>query len=190
MTFDRHHYTAARQHVAMLVPACVDRYLVGRWARRVLADPHTVVIDTETTDLGGWVCEVAAVTPAGDVLVDSLVDPRAPITAEASAVHGIHAVDVRGAPTWPTIHTALTGRSASRWVAYNAPYDYGVIVRESARHGLPAGAMADEGRWECVMRRRAQAERAPWQRLDGGHRALDDVYATLDVLHELAAHRW
>jgi hypothetical protein len=35
------------------------------WAREVLADPRTVILDTETTGLRGYCCEVAVCDTAG-----------------------------------------------------------------------------------------------------------------------------
>ena len=35
------------------------------WAREVLADPKTVVLDTETTGLKGYVCEIAILDGKG-----------------------------------------------------------------------------------------------------------------------------
>ena len=55
------------------------------WARKVLADPHAVVLDTETTDLDGEVIEIAVLTMAGQTLYESLVQPKGAISAGAAA---------------------------------------------------------------------------------------------------------
>ena len=46
------------------------------WARAMLQRDRAVVIDCETTDLPGAVCEVAVVDTCGRILLNSLVNPR------------------------------------------------------------------------------------------------------------------
>ena len=45
------------------------------WARAMLQPDRAVVIDCETTDLPGAVCEVAVVDTCGRILLNSLVNP-------------------------------------------------------------------------------------------------------------------
>jgi len=72
-------------------------------------------------------------------------------------------------------------------LAYNADYDCSVVVGDSQRHGLSPGHLDDAERWGCLMATRSTWNRRPRpQRLGGGHRALDDSLAALDVLRGLA----
>lgn len=151
---------------------------------------RAVILDVETTDLDGAICQIAVIDTAGRVLVDTLVNPEMPCSPEASAVHGLVDEDLVDAPSWaqvwPQIQEAVGGR---RVLAYNAPFDYGRVLAACVRAGLPAGAVADPRRWWCVMRARADVEGGPWQRLGGAHEALDDVRVTLGVVKSLSWSR-
>jgi DNA polymerase III epsilon subunit-like protein len=151
-----------------------------------------VVLDTETTDLPGAVCEIAVVNAATEeVLLDTLVNPGCPIEPEAYRVHGISDADVARAPHWPVVLPRLLAATVDRQVlAYNAEFDAGVIRSDSDRYGLDPGHLADVGRWGCVMNRRSDwHRRRRWLPLWGGHRALDDALAALEVLRRLATPR-
>lgn len=61
-----------------------------RFARAMLEPGRAVILDTETTDLHGAVCEIAVIDAAtGGTLLDTLVNPGVPIQPGAHAVHGI-----------------------------------------------------------------------------------------------------
>lgn len=55
-----------------------------------------MVFDTETTGLDGsdGIVEVSCVSGQGEVLLDTLVRPVAPIPADATAIHGITSDDL------------------------------------------------------------------------------------------------
>jgi hypothetical protein len=160
-----------------------------RWARAMLAPGAAVVLDTETTDLPGAVCELAVVDAAsGEVLLDTLVNPAVPISPEAQWVHGLTDADVADAPPWPEVLPLLLEVTRDRNVlAYNAEFDYGVIAADTARYGLDLGHLADNSRWGCVMNRRSDwARLRRWLPLGGGHRALGDAQDALQVLRTMA----
>ena len=148
---------------------------------------HVVVLDTETTDLDGQICELSIVDAHGRVLLDTLIRPACPITPAASAVHGLTDEDVVDAPTlpelWPTIAWLLRD---ARIAAYNAPFDRDALVRSCAVHGIDPGPLGDPRRWTCIMRARSHVERCRWRRLDAGHRALGDAQAARQVLDAIA----
>lgn len=126
--------------------------------------PHTehalthatvLAIDTETTGVDPTTARLLqlaayAVQPDGtaDPLLVTLVDPGAEveIPAEASAVHGLTSEVLVYAPpaaeVLAEVHHLLyvTARLGVPTVAYNAPYDLGVLGAELDRHGynLPA----------------------------------------------------
>jgi DNA polymerase III epsilon subunit-like protein len=160
-----------------------------RWARAMLEPGAAVILDTETTDLHGAICELAVIDAAsGQVLLNTLVNPGRPITDEARWIHGIGDADVADAPAWPQVLPQLLAVTEGRTVlAYNAEYDAGVIAADTARHGLRTGHLGEEGRWACVMDRRSEWARAwRWLPLGGGHRALGDAKVAREVLREMA----
>lgn len=137
-----------------------------QWAREVLADPDTIVLDTETTGFpedGARIVEITVLGVDGSVLLDTLVNPGEPIPAPVSDIHGITDGMVRDAPDFgsvlPDLTRVLTGK---RCLIYNKPFDVGMLrnelllhnvdreARDRARQVLATGTvaewMSDEGR--------------------------------------------
>jgi hypothetical protein len=111
------------------------RAAAAAWAAEVLADPATVVLDTETTGLAeDYVVEIAILDVTGRPLLDTLVNPCVPIPEDVVAIHGIRDQDVATAPTfaalWPELRQALDGR---RMIIYNRDYDTGILLIEADR---------------------------------------------------------
>jgi DNA polymerase III epsilon subunit-like protein len=105
-------------------------------------------------------------------------------------VHGISHADLVGAPTWPQVLPTLREVIGERAqiLAYNADYDLGVVRADCARYGLDPGRLTARGRWSCLMDRRSDwARRRRWLPLDGGHRALPDTQAALELLRVMAS---
>lgn len=111
-----------------------DRKQAIETAKQALSDPLGCILDTETTDLDGYVLQVGVVDMAGRVLLDSLVDPRAEISPEAQRVHGIRAEMLRGAPSFaellPRLRAVLAGRKV--W-AYNLDFEQKIFRNERRR---------------------------------------------------------
>ncbi|PPK66189.1 3'-5' exonuclease [Actinokineospora auranticolor] len=105
---------AAEDHERMLA---ADQ-AAAAWATEVLADPDTVVLDTETTGLHGDVriVEIAVLDRHGAVLLDFLVHPGIPIPPDSTAIHGITDTVVAGAPRFAELLPALTEVLAGRRV--------------------------------------------------------------------------
>lgn len=163
-----------------------------RFARAMLEPGRAVILDTETTDLHGAVCEIAVIDAAtGKTLLDTLVNPGVPIQPGAQAVHGITDSEVTadGVPDWPTVYKRLLRVTKDRTVlAYNADYDRGVIVADCHRHGIRRTRLADLGHWADVMVPRSDhAHSRRWLRNGGGHRALGDVEQTRQHLLRMTA---
>lgn len=161
---------------------------VASWSRAMLRPGAAVVIDTETTGLPGAICEIAVVDAAtGATLLDTLVDPRTPMTASAYRIHGISDADVARSPAWPDVLPRFLAVTAGRQVlAYNVDFDAGVIRADTERYGLDLGDLAGDERWGCIMVRRAETLPASaGLALGAGHRALGDSLAALDVLHTM-----
>jgi hypothetical protein len=192
-----------------------ERREVAQQACAWLADPQTLILDTETTDLDGYLVQIAVITVAGEVLLDTLVNPQAPISPGAQAVHGITEEQVREAPTFSALGWEITRLLHKKQViVYNADFDQGVLWREVERWVRNEGAPAPEGesreafamrgasawckrvRWHCAMELYAAYVgdwsdyhgNYRWQPLPGGdHTALGDCRATLAVLQRMAA---
>jgi DNA polymerase-3 subunit epsilon len=188
-------------------PVCVpasraaDRADAARQARIWVQSPRTVILDTETTDLDGYLVQIAVIRAHdGVVLLDTLVNPEAPISDGAKRIHFITEDRVANAPTarqiWPQIEALLRGR---RVVTYNAEFDSGILQHEQIRitgGGWKAAIQWSRRiRWRCAMELYAQfygdwSERHGdyrWQPLPGGdHTALGDARATRDLLQWMA----
>lgn len=118
------------------------------WAQEALADDSVVVLDTETTGLGddARIVDIAVTDRHGAVLLDTLVDPRAPIPAEATDIHGITDAMVAGAPTFPEVLERLSEVLAGRHcLIYNAGYDIGRLRHELILHHLDRAARERAG---------------------------------------------
>lgn len=161
-----------------------------RWARAMREPGAAVILDTETTDLDGYVVEVAVLDAAtGQVLLDTLVSPGYPVAPEARWVHGISDAELAGAPplaqVWPRLLQVTAGRTV---LAYNASFDQDVVLRHAQRDGLDPAHLAEGGRWSCLMGRRSDwLMRRRWLPLGGGHRARGDCEVALDLLAAMTA---
>lgn len=124
-----------------------------RWARAMRELGAAVILDTETTDLDGYVVEVAVLDAAtGQVLLDTLVNPGCPVQPGARWVHGISDTELSGAPPLAQVWSQLRQVTAGRTVlAYNASFDQDVVLRHAQRDGLdPAHCGSLAGR--CIGR--------------------------------------
>lgn len=161
---------------------------VRGWAVATLMRGRAVIVDTETTDLDGRVCEVSVLDVRGRVVLTTLVDPQCPVAPAAAAVHGISDADLVDAPTFaevlPRLLSVTRGR---RLLAYNADFDRTILVEDARRCGVDPEHLALPHRWRCLMRARAVHEGGTrWRGLGAAHRAEGDCRAALRVLHELA----
>ncbi|MEU0389186.1 3'-5' exonuclease [Streptomyces chartreusis] len=160
------------------------------WARRMLQPGAAVVLDTETHALWGRVLEVAVVDAAtGEVLLESLVNTQIPVTEEAFDVHKISDAMVADAPTWDEVLPEVLRVTAGRKIlAYNAEYDKTVMVGDCLRVEADPQHLRAKGQWGCIMRRRSDWEGVRnFLPLGGGHRALGDACAALEMLTSLAS---
>src|SRR3982750_387678 len=88
----RHTYPErVRLCTGVILRAGVSRQKASREDDAMAKPRSYVYLDTETTGLFGDVriVDVAIVDDAGEVLVDTLVDPGIPIPVETSRIHGI-----------------------------------------------------------------------------------------------------
>jgi DNA polymerase-3 subunit epsilon len=168
-----------------------DRAAARETAAAWLADPEAAIVDFETTDLPGYVVEIAAISTSGMVLLHDRLDPRAPIAEEATAVHGIRAADVAGLPTFADLSAIVAAMIGGRAViAYNSAFEESVFCLELRRLDPLRRRACEPARWCCAMDLYAAYVGEPgregeyrWQPLPGGdHTALGDARATLALL--------
>jgi DNA polymerase III epsilon subunit-like protein len=165
---------------------------VIRWARAMLEPGAAVILDVETTDLGGAILEVAVIDACtGDVMIDALVNPgTVPISPEAFRVHGISDADVATAFTWPHVLPTLIQLTRGRRIlSYNSGFDRGRVRWDCDRYQLDSTHLGDHDNWDCLM-----AARSAWLGTDdslplhGCHRAVGDTHAARDVLIGMSRH--
>lgn len=173
-----------------------DRDAMIVWARDLLAQPF-VVLDTETVDMGGAICEISVIGSDGTVLLDTLVNPEQP--NRASHIHGITDEMCADKPTFAQIEPELRRILHGAIVAvYNVDYDYGVLIGELNRLSMTveqSNAWLRAATWIDVMEPFSQYAgewseyhgNYRWQRLEGGHRALGDCQACLSLIRMMAA---
>lgn len=171
-----------------------DRLAASDWAQNILNDPTWTILDTETT--GAKQCEIveiAIVDMAGNALMNTLVRPKQRISPGASAVHGLTAKDLVDAPSFPDIYEELAEVLRDRSILiYNVTFDVGVLNYCCNFYNLPRLQL--EMRSECLMVQYAQwfgdwslrRQSYRWQKLGGGHRALDDCQTALQRLETMA----
>src|SRR6266508_989847 len=86
------------------IAVATDAGAAVRWARAMREPGAAVILDTETTDLDGYVVELAVIDAAtGDTLLNTLVNPGEPISDGARWVHGITDEQVADAPPWADV---------------------------------------------------------------------------------------
>ncbi len=184
-----------------------DRQAAAEQARQLLATPDAIILDTETTNLRGYLVQIAVIDMQGQVLLDTLVNPLTSISLDAQRIHHITAETVASAPTFNQIVEPLGELLAGRVVVvYNASFDsqilYNEIFRFIAAQGTKEANIWQEANgwvkactWRCAMHLYAQwvgdwnsyHGNYRWQPLPGGdHTALGDARATLAVLQQMA----
>lgn len=187
------------EHDADSAQVRIDHDAAVAWARKAAQDPRAVILDTETTDLRGYICDIAIIRATdGEVLMNTLVNPGVPIEPGAQAVHGITDAEVARARSfrelWRELRVQLEGR---RVLVYNASYDLGRIGAELDRTAAAPLNLASAalGEWECIMLQHAAwvgewneyRGGYRWHKLTGGnHRALGDCQAARARLFEMA----
>lgn len=173
-----------------------DRATAVRWARNILERDDWTILDTETTGLGdAEVIEIAIINCLGEPLLNTLVKPTIKIPSDSTAVHGITDEMVANAPTFPEVYPLIVQALKDQEVLiYNRSFDIRVLAYTRKLHGLaPLGLTA---RSNCIMEWFAQWwgdwnsywKNYRWQPLiGGGHRAMSDCIAALNVLAKMAS---
>ncbi len=196
----RGYFHAQHQTPPGLCMICADHDAASQWARDLLAGEF-LVLDTETSGLeAGYheIVQIAVINQAGDVLLDTYVQPQHPERL-IERINGVSASDINGitlemladAPLWPEVAAQLRQIVHGKTVIiYNADFDEGMIGGDCRRHSIPPLEMETA----CAMLMYAQfvGDYSPhwddyrWQPLNGGHTALADCRACLEVIREMA----
>jgi DNA polymerase-3 subunit epsilon len=165
---------------------------------------HIVAIDTETCALGPGrdrIVQFCVQELDGDLNVLStwteLVHPGRRIPAAAVAVHGITDEMVAGKPSFAHFASRLRAlfRRDTVFMAYNAPFDFGVLNSEFARAGV-APLPLDQPILDPLLIERRVTSRSlgPTYRrytgkvLHNAHKADADVEAMVEVLRQQRIH--
>jgi DNA polymerase-3 subunit epsilon len=166
-----------------------------------LAEVTFVVVDLETTGASPASCaitEVGAVkVRGGEVLgtFQTLVNPGGPIPPSITVLTGITQAMVVPAPSIAGVLDPFTGFVGEAViVGHNVRFDLRFLGAAMDRHGYPrfANTVVDT----CALARRLVRDEVPNCRLatladlfrvgrKPTHRALDDAWATMEVLHAL-----
>jgi hypothetical protein len=164
-----------------------------------------VVLDLETSGsaphLGAGITEIGAIRIKGGVVLDTfstLVNPGHPIPSYITALTGIDDETVRNAPMVSEVISSLiefVGGDESVFVAQNAPFDLAFVKAAAKSNAViwPKQRIVDTA---TLARKVLDRDEAPNCKLgtlaqifnaeiQPTHRALDDVKATIAVLHGL-----
>lgn len=121
----------SRPTEAEIAQAKVD---AERWCRERLEDPHTLIVDTETTgilskDPDTEICQIAIINTEGRPVFSALIRPNSKIGKEAFEKHSITPEMVEFSPTFMEIAPLLSRIIAGRHlVAYNASFDIHLLT--------------------------------------------------------------
>ena len=171
------------------------------WAAGVLQDEKALILDTETTGLGGrdQVIQLGVINTTGDVLLDTNLRPTVEIDPMAASVHGLTVASLREAPRMSAIQPRLFELlvDASRLIIYNKAFDIRMLNQTLLAFDCRSLADVPNLQVECAMRWYAewfgewneQRNSFKWQKLPGaGHDAVGDCQATLACLQMMARH--
>lgn len=153
-----------------------------QWARRMIME-ECVILDTETTGLQGYTLEIGLLSHDGRTLMDEIINPLCEVESDAAAIHGI--TQFEGRRTFANIYPELIKHCNGRpCVIYNAKFDIAVLARDTAR--ISQVNLTPDS-YQCAYERRQQhTGRAYGLKLDGGHRAIYDCQATLQLMYGMA----
>lgn len=114
-----------------------NKIAAARQAWRIMRDPKTVFLDSETTGLdGARFVELGVIDAQGNTLINQRIDPMADITAKAAEIHGIQPWMLVGQPRFFEIFQDVAAVLAGkRLVIYNVRFDGDVFLDEIKRMG-------------------------------------------------------
>jgi DNA polymerase III epsilon subunit-like protein len=166
-----------------------------RWARRLLKKRRFTCLDTETTsvNIAAEMTEVGITDGRGKVLCDTLVRPLGKMTTEAINQTGITDQELKSAPRLKKVRSKIQAALDTHPVCliYNAEFDLRILNQSTFQVGLPEFKMPKVidlmlrfSRWTGEWNPR-QDDYA-WLRLEGGHRAVGDCRAMINLMEKMA----
>ena len=160
------------------------------WARTMLQPHRAVVIDCETTDLPGAICEVAVVDTEGRISVEHAWSIRAGRSLRMPP--GYTTSPTRWLPAHPDFPTCSVRFFGSRRVGGCWPTTPRSTTSASdpTLSGTTSNSehLDDPDTWGCIMRARSAWVGSPdhFYPLGAAHRAVGDAVAALAVLQAIA----
>ena len=166
-------------------------------ARDILIDKTSIILDTETTGLtnDAQIVEIAIISITSEILLNTLVKPTEPIPQKTIDIHGIDNIAVANAPTWYDVWAQVPQifEKSGNIIIYNASFDVRMMRQsfEANKMSLPD----DFGNLPFVCAMELYSEYVnhyyagkgfKWWPLNGGHRALGDCLATLELIKKMA----
>lgn len=183
-----------------------DKERAQEWARTLFRAKNFYVLDTETTGLDkrDEIVQIGIIDKHGSTILNTLVKPTRPVTAQVIAVHGITNDMLRDAPPFSELYVKLSALLAGQTlVAYNMDFDWRMLAQTAALYGLPN---VFTGPRHCAMKEYAKyrgqfdlkkrgyrwyslSEACKQQRIkvENAHDALGDVLMTLALIKKMAA---
>ncbi|EPF9727600.1 exonuclease domain-containing protein [Vibrio fluvialis] len=157
-----------------------------------------VVIDTETTDLEGYVIQIAAVCcSSGDIIYQSLVATEHQISSNAINIHGITSSYLENAPCPDDVANQLNQVLSGReWTAFNIDFDACAIRRtfgdsliktmsDKCAMRIAATVFGSTNRYDSISLNDAM-NHAAVKRVGVAHDAASDAIGTVEVIRAIA----
>ena len=174
----------------------------SEWAAERLADPTTVIVDTETTGLPSKdpdteIVQLSITDAKGKPLFSMLLKPNKPMGAEVIGIHGITNEQVQNQPMFhqvaKVISFVLEGKHV---VCYNSDFDVKLLWALFKKYDQPlpkiAGASCAMDRYSEWCGEWSEKKRGwKWQKLPNlsglpAHDAYSDCVSTLKVMELMA----
>ena len=128
-----------------------------RWARRALRPDSAVIIGLGTTaPEGGALVEIAVIDTDRTIRLNTLVNPRTPISLMTRREHHLTDDMLAGAPSFGQILTELIRITDGRSIAaYNGASAFATVTTESHRANLDPEHLEDPAAWRSIAKARS-----------------------------------
>jgi len=171
-----------------------------KWCRERLADPLTLIVDTETTgilskDPETEICQISIINTAGRSVFSALVKPNSTMGKEAYEKHGITPEMVELSPTFPEIAPLLAKIiTGHHLVAYNAAFDVHLITHLFGKYDVEipdfeaSCAMEAYSKWMGLWassKKDWKWHKLPQLAYGQAHDALTDCMSTLFLMRKM-----
>ena len=174
----------------------------SEWASERLADPKTVVVDTETTGLPSRdpdteICQLSITDNKGKPLFSMLIKPNKPMGDEVIAIHGITNEQVQDQPMFAQIAKIISFvLEGKHVVCYNSGFDIKLLWSLFKKYDLPTPkvsgiscAMEKYSEWKGEWNDKKDGFK--WHKLPNlsgllAHDAYSDCVSTLKVIEMMA----